>query len=94
MVGKERERERERKKERKREREREGNYKWSIYIKDLRQNQAIEDRKFDVTIVDSTDQMGLLSLQGPCSRDILQRVTDTDLGDEAFPFSTSQLISV
>ena len=47
-----------------------------------------------MTIIDTTDQMGLLSLQGPASRDILQRLTDTDLSDASFPFSTSQLIQV
>lgn len=55
---------------------------------------AIEDKQFDVTIIDSTDDMGLLSLQGPSSREILQKLTNADLSDEAFPFSTSQLISV
>ena len=56
--------------------------------------QAIEDKEFNVTIIDSTDQMGLLSLQGPASRHILQKLTNVDLSDDAFPFSSSQLISV
>ncbi len=36
-------------------------------------------RRFDVTIEDSTDRIGALSLQGPNSRDILRSVSDADL---------------
>ena len=36
-------------------------------------------RRFDVTIEDSTDKIGTLSLQGPNSRDILQCVCDADI---------------
>ena len=36
-------------------------------------------RRFDVTIEDSTDRIGALSLQGPNSRDILRNVSDADM---------------
>lgn len=36
-------------------------------------------RRFDVTIEDSTDKIGTLSLQGPNSRDILKNVCDADM---------------
>ena len=36
-------------------------------------------QRFDVTIEDSTDRIGTLSVQGPTSRDILKRVCDADL---------------
>lgn len=36
-------------------------------------------RRFDVTIADSTDRIGALSLQGPNSRDILRNVSDADM---------------
>jgi aminomethyltransferase len=36
-------------------------------------------RRFDVTIEDSTDRIGTLSLQGPNSRDILKNVCDADM---------------
>ena len=38
-----------------------------------------QSRRFDVTIEDSTDRFGVLSLQGPKSRDILKDVSDADL---------------
>jgi len=38
-------------------------------------------RRFDVTIEDSTDRIGALSLQGPNSRDILRNVSDADMDD-------------
>jgi len=36
-------------------------------------------RRFDVTIEDSTDRIGTLSLQGPNSREILKKVCDADM---------------
>lgn len=36
-------------------------------------------RRFEVTIEDSTDKIGTLSLQGPNSRDILKNVSDADM---------------
>jgi aminomethyltransferase len=38
-----------------------------------------QSRRFDVTIEDSSDRIGTLSLQGPTSRDILKNVSDADL---------------
>jgi len=38
-----------------------------------------QSRRFDVTIEDSTDRLGTLSLQGPTSRDVLKNVCDADL---------------
>jgi len=38
-----------------------------------------QSRRFDVTIEDSTDKIGTLSLQGPNSRDILKNVSDADI---------------
>jgi len=38
-----------------------------------------QSRLFDVTIEDSSDRIGTLSLQGPTSRDILKNVSDADL---------------
>merc|ERR1719189_1749061 len=36
----------------------------------------------------------MVSLQGPKSRDILSRLTDTPLDNENFPFSTNKMIEV
>ncbi len=39
---------------------------------------------FDVTIEESTDSIAAVSLQGPCSRDILKKTTDADVGNLKF----------
>ena len=48
----------------------------------------------NVTLTDVTSGYAVLSLQGPKSRDILSHLTDADLGNDAFPFATSQEIDV
>ncbi|MDH3537661.1 MAG: FAD-dependent oxidoreductase [Gammaproteobacteria bacterium] len=47
-----------------------------------------------VTLTDVTSGYTVLSLQGPESRDILSRITDADLSNQAFPFATSQEIDI
>lgn len=56
--------------------------------------QTIQDENFNVTLQDVSRQMGMMSLQGPKSRQILQKLTHCDLTNEAFPFSTCQTITV
>jgi sarcosine dehydrogenase len=56
--------------------------------------QTIQDKGFDVTLRDATREMAMISLQGPKSRAILQSLTTADLSNEAFPFSTNQIIQV
>lgn len=53
----------------------------------------ITDDEF-VTLTDVTSGYGVLSVQGPESRNILSKITDADLSNEAFPFATSQEIDV
>jgi 4-methylaminobutanoate oxidase (formaldehyde-forming) len=48
----------------------------------------------DVEIRDATAETAVLSVMGPQSRSILATVTDTDLGNEAFPFGTWQRIEI
>jgi dimethylglycine dehydrogenase len=47
-----------------------------------------------VTLTNITTSHGVLVLVGPRSRDILSKVTDTDLSNEAFPWLTGQQIHV
>jgi glycine cleavage system aminomethyltransferase T/glycine/D-amino acid oxidase-like deaminating enzyme len=47
-----------------------------------------------VTVTDVSDDMAVLSLMGPQARDVLSRVTSTNLGNDAFPFYTSQEVAV
>ena len=54
----------------------------------------LQDKNFNVTLSDVSRKMGMLSLQGPKSRKILQKLTDADLSNEGFPFNSCQYIKV
>jgi 4-methylaminobutanoate oxidase (formaldehyde-forming) len=47
-----------------------------------------------VTVQDVTGAWVVLGVMGPRSRDLLTRLTDSDLSEEAFPFATSQVIAL
>ncbi|XP_032334743.1 sarcosine dehydrogenase, mitochondrial isoform X2 [Camelus ferus] len=53
---------------------------------------VLQDREFRCQLIDSSEDLGLISVQGPASRAILQEVLDADLSNEAFPFSTHKLV--
>ncbi|XP_044898529.1 sarcosine dehydrogenase, mitochondrial isoform X3 [Felis catus] len=53
---------------------------------------VLQDQKFRCQLIDSSEDLGLISIQGPASRAILQEVLDADLSNEAFPFSTHKLV--
>ncbi len=46
------------------------------------------------TLTDVTSGLTMLGVMGPASRDLLSRLTDAELSNEAFPFATSQEIDV
>ena len=48
----------------------------------------------DVEIADVTDDWAVLGLMGPCSRELLSRVTDAPLDNESFGFGSAQHIDV
>jgi 4-methylaminobutanoate oxidase (formaldehyde-forming) len=48
----------------------------------------------DVSVTDVTSGYGLLSMQGPSSRDLLSTITTADLSNEAFPYFTGQEIDL
>lgn len=54
---------------------------------------ATEPGEF-VTTTDVTSGTTLLSLQGPKSRELLERVSSADFSNEAFPYLTHQMIDV
>ncbi|TPL07154.1 FAD-dependent oxidoreductase [Mesorhizobium sp. B2-4-14] len=53
-----------------------------------------QDLGLDVSIFDATSSEAVLGVMGPRSRDLLQSLTDADLSDAAFPFSTSHRIDI
>uniref|UniRef100_A0A3Q3K129 Sarcosine dehydrogenase, mitochondrial n=1 Tax=Monopterus albus TaxID=43700 RepID=A0A3Q3K129_MONAL len=54
---------------------------------------VLQDQGFRCQLTDYSEDMGMISIQGPKSREVLQEVLDTDLSDEAFPFSTHKVVS-
>uniref|UniRef100_A0A8C5FI04 Sarcosine dehydrogenase n=1 Tax=Gadus morhua TaxID=8049 RepID=A0A8C5FI04_GADMO len=54
---------------------------------------VLQDQGFTCTLVDHSEDMGMLSIQGPKSREVLQEVLDTDLSNQAFPFSTHKVVN-
>ncbi len=57
----------------------------------LRRNMAADAR---VKILDITGDYAVLGLMGPHARSILSRVSSADFSNEAFPFSTFQMIDI
>ncbi len=49
---------------------------------------------FDVDIADVTSGITQINVQGPLSREVLQRVTSVDLSDEAFGFRAARTIDI
>ncbi|NXV49406.1 SARDH protein, partial [Uria aalge] len=52
---------------------------------------VLQDMKLQCKLLDCSEELGMMSIQGPLSRVVLQEVLDTDLSNEAFPFSTHKL---
>ncbi|XP_072422224.1 sarcosine dehydrogenase, mitochondrial isoform X2 [Chiloscyllium punctatum] len=55
-------------------------------------NSVLQDRRLNCQLLDCSEELGMISVQGPQSRSVLQEVLDTDLSNEAFPFSTHQVV--
>ncbi|XP_038601368.1 sarcosine dehydrogenase, mitochondrial isoform X2 [Tachyglossus aculeatus] len=53
---------------------------------------VLQDQKFQCQLIDYSEELGMISIQGPASRTVLQEVLETDLSNEAFPFSTHKLV--
>lgn len=54
---------------------------------------VLQDEGFRCQLLDQSEDMGMISIQGPKSREVLQEVLDADLSNEAFPFSTHQVVN-
>jgi|TARA_B110000914_G_scaffold133674_1_gene116848 glycine cleavage system aminomethyltransferase T/glycine/D-amino acid oxidase-like deaminating enzyme len=48
----------------------------------------------DATLMDITEDRAVISVMGPNSRKLLERISEVDFSNEAFPFGTSQLIEI
>lgn len=56
--------------------------------------EAIQEKGFKAEVTDFTDKMGVISIQGPKSREILQKITDFCLTNENLPFNTTSIINI
>uniref|UniRef100_A0A8C5H654 Sarcosine dehydrogenase, mitochondrial n=1 Tax=Gouania willdenowi TaxID=441366 RepID=A0A8C5H654_GOUWI len=54
---------------------------------------VLHDQGFQCQLTDQSEEMGMISIQGPKSREVLQEVLDADLSNEAFPFSTHKIVN-
>uniref|UniRef100_A0A8C3A0V2 Sarcosine dehydrogenase n=1 Tax=Cyclopterus lumpus TaxID=8103 RepID=A0A8C3A0V2_CYCLU len=54
---------------------------------------TLQDQGFHCQLTDHSEDMGMISIQGPKSREVLQEVLDTDLSNEAFAFSTHKVVN-
>ncbi|KAJ8339020.1 hypothetical protein SKAU_G00358060 [Synaphobranchus kaupii] len=53
---------------------------------------VLQNEGFRCQLLDHSEDMGMISIQGPKSRDLLLELLDTDLSNESFPFSTHKLV--
>nr|CAG4648492.1 EOG090X014D [Polyphemus pediculus] len=57
--------------------------------------ETIEDKRFNAQVVNLSDDMCLLSIQGPKSRELMQKLSpDSEFSNQEFPFSTHRLIDI
>ncbi|MFZ5642497.1 MAG: 2Fe-2S iron-sulfur cluster-binding protein [Bacillota bacterium] len=49
---------------------------------------------WDFHLVNLTDAMGVINISGPNARKVLEKVADTDLADEAFPFGSYRQFTI
>mmetsp|Transcript_41983 Transcript_41983/g.119142 ORF Transcript_41983/g.119142 Transcript_41983/m.119142 type:complete len:375 (+) Transcript_41983:1214-2338(+) len=55
---------------------------------------TIRERGLDCTVTPITDEHGVLSVQGPHSRALMQGLTGQDMSIDAFPFGTNRMVDV
>uniref|UniRef100_A0A8C4ILK9 Sarcosine dehydrogenase n=1 Tax=Dicentrarchus labrax TaxID=13489 RepID=A0A8C4ILK9_DICLA len=53
---------------------------------------VLQDQGFRCQLTDYSEDMGMISIQGPKSREVLQEVLEADLSNEAFPFSSHKVV--
>lgn len=54
---------------------------------------AIKEQ-WNITLQDLSRELSILSIQGPLSRNVLQKITDDDLSNISFPYMTNKIITV
>ncbi|XP_076755351.1 sarcosine dehydrogenase, mitochondrial-like [Xylocopa sonorina] len=57
-------------------------------------NKVITEKGFDVSLDDVTEQIGILSVQGPNSRRLVETLIEDDISDESFKYSSTKLTKI
>ena len=65
-----------------------GQYAWGHL------NEVIHEKGFRVNLADFSEDAGLLSVQGPNSRALLEELTGEDLSNDSFPFSSHKTVTI
>ncbi|XP_073980159.1 sarcosine dehydrogenase isoform X2 [Rhodnius prolixus] len=55
---------------------------------------VIKEKGFKVDIADMSSKIGLLAIQGPASRELLEPLINCDLSNDAFPYGTSRIVKL
>ncbi|KAG5682277.1 hypothetical protein PVAND_011640 [Polypedilum vanderplanki] len=66
----------------------------SSYHSIAHMQEAIREKGFRAKLCDVTHELGILSLQGPKSRDILSLITDYDLSNENMPPNSAAIMKI
>lgn len=56
--------------------------------------ESIKNRGLKAKVTDVTYRIGVISIQGPNSREILQKITDFQLTDDALPYNSSAIANI
>lgn len=65
---------------------------FELRVRDWLQQHKRSDENVDIDVV--SEQYGVLSINGPASRQVLAALTDCDLGNDAFPWLSAQSITL
>lgn len=57
-------------------------------------NEAMKKKPYIANITDVTERLGIISIQGPNSRELLQKITDHDLSNENLPYNSSAILGI
>ncbi|XP_060812640.1 sarcosine dehydrogenase, mitochondrial [Bombus pascuorum] len=66
----------------------------SIYHTWAHMKKAIMEKGFDVSLHDVSEQIGILSVQGPNSRKVIETLIEDEISDESFKYSTTKLVKI
>ncbi|XP_068968504.1 sarcosine dehydrogenase, mitochondrial isoform X2 [Bombus flavifrons] len=66
----------------------------SIYHTWAHMKKAIMEKDFDVSLHDVSEQIGILSVQGPNSRKVIETLIEDEISDESFKYSTTKLVKI